>query len=169
MITEGEIAIDVSTAMHHFRLDEQGVARPEGMKLVDFVVEDEHRILLVEIKDPSDVGTTDKDRQQFIRKLQTQQLVNSDLTPKARDSYCYLHLMSKDKKPCLMVFLLELESLKLEPALMLSLRDRLLQRIRHESDVPWTRAYVSDCIVVGIEGWNKAFPNFPAIRQAAGA
>ena len=169
MITEGEITIDVSMAMHHFRLDEQGVARPEGMKLVDFVVEDEHRILLVEIKDPSDVGTTDKDRQQFIRKLQTQQLVNSDLTPKARDSYCYLHLMSKDKKPCLMVFLLELESLKLEPALMLSLRDRLLQRIRHESDVPWTRAYVSDCIVVGIEGWNKAFPNFPAIRQAAGA
>ena len=168
MVQEGEIAVDFSSATHHFRLDEQGVARPEGMKLVDFVVEDEHRIMLVEIKDPSDAGTTDKDRLAFARKLQTNLLVNADLTPKARDSYCYLHLMEQDKKPCLLVFLLGLEALNAEPALLMGLRERLLQRLRHESDQPWVRHYVSDCVVVGLDGWNKAFPMYPAVRVAAG-
>lgn len=134
------------------------------MKLVDFVVEDENRILLVEIKDPSDAGTTEKDRQAFAQKLQTKQLVNESLTPKARDSYCYLHLMAQDKKPCLLVFLLGLEALNAEPALLMGLRERLLQRVRHESDQPWVRRYVSDCVVVGLDGWNKAFPMYPAFR-----
>lgn len=167
MVQEGEIALDFSSAAHHFRLDEQGVPRPEGMKLVDFVVEDEDRILLVEIKDPSDAGTTEKDRLAFAKKLQTNLLVNADLTPKARDSYCYLHLMERDKKPCLLVFLLGLESLNSEPALLMGLRERLLQRVRHESAQPWVRRYVSDCVVVSLEGWNKAFPMYPASRVPA--
>ena len=167
MAQEGEIALDFSSAAHHFRLDEQGVARPEGMKLVDFVVEDEDRILLVEIKDASDAGTTEKDRLAFARKLQTNQLVNESLTPKARDSYCYLHLMAQDKKPCLLVFLLGLEALDTEPALLMRLRERLLQRVRHESDQPWVRRYVSDCVVVGLDGWNMTFPMYPASRVTA--
>ena len=166
MAQEGEIALDFSSAAQHFRLDEQGVARPEGMRLVDFVVEDRDRILLVEIKDASDAGTTEKDRLAFVRKLQTNQLVNESLTPKARDSYCYLHLMEQDKKPCLLVFLLGLEAMNTEPALLMGLRERLLHRVRHESDHPWVRRYVSDCVVVGLDGWNKAFPMYPASRVA---
>ena len=167
MAQEGEIAFDFSNAAKHFKLDEQGVARPVGMKLVDFVVEDEDRILLIEIKDASDAGTTEKDRLVFARTLQTNQLVNESLTPKARDSYCYLHLMAQDKKPCLLVFLLGLEALNAEPPLLMGLRERLLQRIRHESGRPWVRRYVSDCVVVGLDGWNKAFPMYPASRVAA--
>jgi hypothetical protein len=169
MAQEGEIALDFSNAASHFKLDEQGVARPEGMKLVDFVVEDEHRILLVEVKDVSDAGTTEKDRQDFARKLRANQLVNESLTPKARDSYCYLHLMAQDNKPCLLVFLLGLDALNTEPALLMGLRERLLQRIRRESDQPWVRRYVSDCVVVGLDGWNKVFPMYPASRVAAAA
>lgn len=167
MAQEGEIALDFSSAANYFKLDEQGVARPEGMKLVDFVVEGEDRILLVEIKDASDAGTTEKDRLTFARKLQTKQLVNESLTPKARDSYCYLHLMEQDKKPCLLVFLLGLEALNTEPALLMGLRERLLRRVRQESDQPWVRRYVSDCVVVGLDGWNKVFPMYPAARVAA--
>lgn len=169
MAQEGEIALDFSSAANYFKLDEQGVARPEGMKLVDFVVEGEDRILLVEIKDPSDAGTTAEGRREFAKRLQTNLLVNTDLTPKARDSYCYLHLMEQDKKPCLLVFLLGLEALNTEPALLMGLRERLLRRVRHESDQPWVRRYVSDCVVVGLDGWNEAFPMYPASRVAAAA
>ncbi len=41
-------------------LDKQGVKLPEGMKLVDLVIEREQDLLLVEIKDPSHSRSPEK-------------------------------------------------------------------------------------------------------------
>lgn len=52
-IQEGELPFDFSGARSVDKLDKEGVPQPHNMKFVDFVIEEDERILLVEVKDPS--------------------------------------------------------------------------------------------------------------------
>jgi len=149
------------------RLDAQDRTRPQGMALVDFVVEEAERTLLIEVKDPSGASVPASEQVQYVKRLQTNQLIHDELTPKARDSYTFLHLMARDNKPCLFVVLFGLDAIAHDPAILLAFKDRLLQRIRRETDEPWKRNYVSDCVVLTLASWAKYFPVFPVKRTAA--
>lgn len=177
-VREAELEFDFSAAKAVTRLDDPALQRPEGMSLVDFVVEDNRRLIMLEIKDPScKARGTDRNasenleraRTRFLRDLNDDTLIAQKLTPKARDSYTWLHLMKRDGKPILYVFLLGVSELVLDPALLLGFKDRLLARLRKEAAVPWARHYVTDCIVLTEATWASAFPHYPPVRLAAAA
>ncbi|MBD3286372.1 hypothetical protein GF359_07445 [candidate division WOR-3 bacterium] len=118
---------------------------PQGMMLVDFVVEETERTLLIEVKD--------------LGKLRSN-IISNNLVPKCRDSYCYLHLMREDRKKFLYVVLI---LYKPESPLLMNFADRLRSRLRKETDKPWKREYVSDCVALtSIEKWNTYFPEYQA-------
>lgn len=162
---EGELLFDFNSAGKVEKLDEKGVPMPSDMKLVDFVVEEDARMLLIEIKDPSHSKTPAKGREEYIKKLGGNQLISEELVPKIRGAYTYLHLMKRDSKPFLYVVVFGLDRYPNEKALLIGFKERLLKRILHEGKEPWKRQYIKDCIVVTIDGWNEHFKNYPAVRE----
>lgn len=170
---EGELEFDFSDATGVAKLDDPAKPRPEGMQLVDFVVEEDRRLLMIEVKDPSckakggnaaAEAALIKSRAEFVRKVQNDTLIAQELTPKARDSYSYLHLMKRDDKLILYVFLLGADKLTLDDALLMNFKERLLARLRKEADQPWIRRYVTDCLVLTESTWHLAFPQYPLTR-----
>ena len=170
---EGEFEFDFAAATSVEKLDDPARRRPQGMQLVDFVLEEQHRLVMVEVKDPSckakgnnpaAEAALEKSRSEFVKNVQKDTLIADELTPKARDSYTYLHLMKRDGKPVLYAFLLGAEKLSLDPALLLSFKDRLMAKLRQETDQPWARHYVSDCVVLTEQTWNTVFPHYPVAR-----
>ncbi|CAB3821457.1 hypothetical protein LMG26854_01488 [Achromobacter aegrifaciens] len=149
-------------------LDKQGVKLPVRMKFVDLVIERDQDILLVEIKDPSHTKSQDKDRNAYLKRLSDNSVLTQELTPKARDSYLYLHLMERDSKPFKYVVLLGLDAFDSDrqKALMFGFKDRLLTDIREESFEAWKRKHIADCVVLSVESWNQQFPEWQVRREA---
>ena len=155
------------------RLDDKGKSQPQGMQLVDFLIEEPLRFLMIEVKDPSckPKGNDDKalaglisERQKFISKIKNGELIKQELVPKARDSYTYLHLMKRDNKPILFVFVLGVDELPLDDASLVQFKSDLLKRLRQETDQPWARRYVDDCLVLTEKSWPLAFPQYTLAR-----
>lgn len=163
---EKELFLNLSAAESWIKLDEPGEARPIGMALVDFVIVERERIIMVEVKDPSDQGAPERERHSFVRRLSGDEYLAGRLIPKARDSYCYLHLMGLDEKPILFVLLLGLERTPVEAAQLLATKERILSKLRWESDRPWSHPYVKDCAVVTVDGWRRYLPKYPIKRCA---
>jgi len=161
---EGELAFDFSGCVGVERLDRDDRPIPQGMALVDFVVEEQDRLLLVEVKDPSQAPVPAGERAAFLRRMQTRELVHMDLVPKVRDSYTFLHLMGRDTKPFSYVVIIGAEALALDGALLLAFKERLQKRLQCETDVPWVRRYVVECVVVTASNWDAYFP-YPLRRQ----
>lgn len=152
-------------------LDKQNVKLPVRMKLVDLVIERESDVLLIEIKDPSHSKSPDKERNSYLKRLLDNSVLAQDLTPKARDSYSYLHLMERDGKPFKYIVLVGLDAFESvqQKAVLTGFKDRLLADIRCESYEPWKRKHITDCVVLSVESWNKSFPQWPLTRQADAA
>lgn len=168
IIQEAELEFTFPGSLRIQKLDQQGVAQPKGMAFVDLVIEKEKQTLLVEIKDPSHSKALPKDQAKYLRRIQSHELINEELTPKARDSYTYLHLMARDGKPFVYVVLLGLDVFSNESAILLGFKDRLLRRLRQETDTPWARHYIHDCAVMSVTNWNAAFPEWPIRRLSSG-
>jgi len=160
-VTEGRLAFDFSAADRVLRLDEPGAPRPHGISFVDFVVEEGHRTLLIEIKDPD--RTPGPHRQDALRrfdqKLRSDDLIHEELVPKARDSYTFLHLMAREGTERIFVCVLGVGTP--DPALLINFKDRLLARLRKEAATAWVRPYVKDCVVVTPKTWTSVFSKYP--------
>ncbi len=169
---EGELEFDFGIAAVE-RLDDPAKTRPQGMQLVDFLIEETDRLIMLEIKDPSSKAKGDdaktqaamaRERIRFVEKLVGDRLIADELTPKARDSYTYLHLMKRDSKPILYAVLLGADNLFLDPSWLPAFKDRLLGRLRQETDQAWARHYVTDCLVLTEQTWPLAFPSYSLTR-----
>ena len=110
----------------------------------------------------------DKERNSYLKRLSDNSVLTQELTPKARDSYLYMHLMERDHKPFKYVVLLGLDAFDPEhqKAIMFGFKDRLLADIREESFEAWKRKHIADCVVLSVESWNKYFPDWPLRREA---
>ncbi len=152
-------------------LDRQGVKLPVQMKFVDLVIERDEDVLLVEIKDPSNKEVPVAERQSYFKRLSDNSILTQELTPKARGSYTFLHLMERDAKPFKYVVLLGLDAFdpKQQKALLTGFKDRLLADIRCETDTPWRRQHIADCVVLSVDIWNKTFADWPVTRVPAAA
>ncbi|MCG7867604.1 MAG: hypothetical protein JAY74_14745 [Candidatus Thiodiazotropha taylori] len=152
-------------------LDRQGVKLPVRMKFVDIVIERDDDILLVEIKDPSNSKSPDKERNNYFKRLSDNSVLTQELTPKARDSYTFLHLMKRDGKPFKYIVLIGLDAFDpmQQKAVLTGFKDRLMADIRCEAYEAWKRKHINDCAVLSVETWNQAFPDWPIMRQAAAA
>lgn len=178
MEREGEFEFDFSKSSSYLKLDDKNKRLPQSAKLVDFVVELRNELHLIEIKDPScapkkpDAAAQkaiSEERERFVKKMQNDELIANELTPKARDSYCILHLMKRDQKPMFYTVLLGSKELTLDPALLMNFQERLSKRLQHEMDEPWARPYVEGCAVVTEETWPDVFHEFPMKRVPQGA
>lgn len=164
---EAELLFSFPDGLTWTELDKQGVKLPVKMKFVDLVIERERDILLVEIKDPSHSRSPDKERNSYLKRLANNSVLADELTPKARDSYLYLHLMERDQKPFKYVVLLGLDAFDpdRQKAVMFGFKDRLLADIREESFEAWKRKHIADCMVLSVESWNQYFPEWPLRRE----
>jgi len=149
-------------------LDKQGVKLPVHMKFVDLVIERDADVLLVEIKDPSHSKCPDKERNNYFKRLSDNSVLTQELTPKARDSYSFLHLMARDGKPFKYIVLIGLDAFdpNQQKAVLFGFKDRLMADIRCEAYEAWKRKHINDCAVLSVESWNQKFPNWPVTRQA---
>ena len=140
ILSERDIQIDFQSASSARKFDEKGFKSPQGMKLVDFVVYERNRTLLIEVKDPSNPNP--KARQDgFEEEFRSNTLIAQELVPKARDSYTFEHLMARDAKPFIFVVLIGTEKLTLTTAEIVEFKDRLLARLRKETNVEWAHQY----------------------------
>ncbi|ASI96780.1 hypothetical protein [Vibrio rotiferianus] len=148
-------------------LDIQGATLPNNMKFVDIVIERENDILLVEIKDPSNVRSKEKEQKKYYKRLVDNSVLKQELTPKARDSYSYMHLMERDIKPFKYVVLLGLDAFdeSQQKLILTGFKDRLMSDIQNEGQ-GWKRKYIQDCVVLTVEQWNKAL-EWPLVRLSA--
>lgn len=168
---EDELHFSFPKTLNWQELDEKGATLPEGLKLVDLVIERENDILLVEIKDPSCSIIPAEYRPDLDKYLLNGKLLKHELTPKARDSYTFLHLMELANKPLKYIILLGLDAYELElnPALLLTFKDKLVGCVLCETKMPWKRLYIADYIILSLETWNKTFADWPVTRIAPAA
>ncbi len=164
ILTERDLEFDFSQSVKATKLDPPGQPLPIGMKLVDFVVQELTRTLLVEVKDPSAAADPSASIASYVERLKQQELIHDELTPKARDSYSFLHLMREDILPFVFVFAVGVEGAGADPALLQNVKDRLTRRIRQECATPWKRAYIRECVVIRLSDWNRRFSIYPMKR-----
>lgn len=147
-------------------LDKQGVKLPVRMKFVDLVIERDADVLLIEIKDPSHSKSPDRERNSYLKRLTDNSVLTQELTPKARDSYIYLHLMEKDSKPFKYIVVIGLDAFDSDKqkAVLSGFKDRLMADIRCESHESWKRKHIADCAVLSVATWNRTFPAWPVTR-----
>ena len=143
------------------KLDEQDIIIPEGMSLVDFVVEDPKLTFLIQVKDPASTKEQflEPEQSKFIKSMQNNDLI-AKLTPNARDSYCYLHLMDRDEKRFVFVVIIGIDKQMVSPELLLNFKERLFARIKKEAHIPWVRKHIHDCLVLltdNIKALNSSF------------
>lgn len=136
---------------------------PYGMAFVDFVLEGDDEIVLMEVKDPT-ASRVEEGRRSFASRLAGQELVNEHLAPKARDSYTYLHLMRRDTKRMRLVVALGLDGMSVQEPLLMALNDRLRRRLRQEGRQPWEREYMKSCLVIPIGKLDEALPGCTVVR-----
>lgn len=146
-LCEGELEFTFPSDWSAEAFDD-GQRQLQGFSPVDFVVERDDDILLIEVKDPSQTSVPASERDAFVRSMRTKELTHQQLVPKARSSWWYLHLMARTTKPLRYVVVIGAEALSLQPLLLTQLRDRLRSRLDHEGPEPWVRQYIADCVVL---------------------
>ena len=166
---EGELQFEFGDDWHAEQFDRTGTRFPRGVLPVDFIVEGDDELVLVEIKDPSASRAPERNREQFVRKMKSKELTHQELVPKARTSYGFLHLMARDTKRMRYVVVIGTEHLSMQPVLLANLTDMLRARLARETETAWQRPYVSDCIVVSIADFSKAITGCSACRITPGA
>ncbi len=164
VIVEKELTFTFPAGMKVEHFDQPGVPLPAGIKPVDFVVDLGARLVLVEIKDPSHSLAPEKERAKFVRKMQSDQLTHTELAPKARTTYGYLHLMARDDRPMDYYVAIGTEHLSVQPPLLMHLTDRLRSRLRQEAAQPWVRQYIDHCMVVDVRDLPRLLPGVSVQR-----
>ena len=165
VLKEGELEFTFGDAWQAEKFDQPGASWPKGIAPVDFIAEGQAELVLMEVKDPSVSAIPAKNRQDFIAKMQTKELIYEELVPKARSSYGFLHLMARDTKPMRYVVVIGTETLSIQPILLMHLTTRLRARLMQETNTAWKRQYISNCSVVSVADLGKALSGCSASRR----
>ena len=163
-LTEGHLRITFPDNVNVRKFDDpKSHGLTHCMKAVDFIVEDDDRVLFIEFKDPDHPCSRDETRKEFMEKFSSGTL-NEDLKCKYRDSFLYEWASGKAGKPVYYWILIGMERLT-EADLMARTDDleRKLPLCGPRSKV-WTQPIVADCKVFNIQTWNRHLPDFPVLR-----
>lgn len=161
---EGDLRFDFSSAIKWRKFDDPTHGLSHCMKAVDFIVEVEHALLFVEVKDPQHPSAKRKDRDEFVKRLQSTKLILENLVPKCRDSFLYEHAFKNDHKPVKYLVLIALDSLT--EADLLNQTDCLRNHLPVDGPPGnhWPRKFVDGCVMMNLSTWEKHFPQFPVAR-----
>jgi len=133
------------------------------MKAVDFIVEEDDRILFIEFKDLEHPEAPEENRRKDFEKLQSGNLAE-DLKYKYRDTFLYEWASDNVNKPIHYLVIVALG--KLTGPELLSQTDELKRKLplNGPPSGKWKRSIVKNCTVFNIETWNKHRPRFPLTR-----
>ncbi len=163
---EGDLvfAFDDGLAVRKFDGPDHGMSH--FLKAVDFVVESDTEITLIEVKDPGSPDIPDRHRAaqdaRNLEKVRTGELFNAELAPKLKDSLFYLYLRRQlpDKD---LRYLILLSFGRLDVALLMNAQDRLRRACAcPENPEMWQRRYA--VALLTLEEWNRRFPGMPVSR-----
>ncbi len=159
---EGALELRIPEGVHAERMDdEKAHGLSHCMKAVDFVVEEQDRVLFIEFKDPDHPHAKNKDRKKFEEFLQSGGLV-SDLVGKYRDSFLYRWAEGKGVERVVYCVLIAME--RLEKAQLLAMTDELKRRLPVQGPKRWRRQIAVDAKVFNLASWNTYFARYPVTR-----
>ena len=133
------------------------------MKCVDFLVEWQHEVWLIEVKDPENPNIPkhyrSREYKRFVSTLYSEKLFSQELGPKGKDSFLYLYLSGKLVDKSLKYFvLLGLDSFSASQLLPLNTPLRRSICMSGPGDKTWTNPYFESALVFNIRNWNSYFP-----------
>lgn len=165
--TEGDLEMDIPTAVGGGKFDGGTHGLSRCMKAVDFVIELVDRYLFIEFKDPDHPGATAQSREEFKGKLNDGKL-DEDLKYKYRDSFLYEWASGRGNKPVEYLVLIALDTL--DDAALMTRTEALQRKLPRygPGGRPWRREIVRACGVFNLESWNRKLPNYPVNRVGAG-
>ena len=133
------------------------------MKAVDFIVEDDDRVLFIEFKNPDHPRATEGARNEFAKDFESGRL-DEDLKYKYRDSLLYEWASGNARKPIHYWILIGMDHLT--DAELLARTDDLKGKLplRGPRSGAWTRPICAGCMMFNIRTWNRSLPNFPVSR-----
>ena len=163
-LTEGNLQITFPNDTNVRKFDDpESHGLSHCMKAVDFIVEDDNRVLFIEFKDPDHPRATNEDRGEFIESFRSGRL-DEDLKYKYRDSFLYEWASDNAGKPVHYWILIGMDHLT--EAELLARTDDLkgklpLYGLRSGA---WTRPICAGCTTFNIRTWNRILPDFPVER-----
>ncbi len=166
-ITEGDLKISIPTAVSARKFDDETThGLSQCMKAVDFILEQDDKVIFVELKDPDNPLAKAKDSGEFIKGFLSGK-IDSDLQYKYRDSYLYELASGRASKPIYYYVLIGAKALS--DADLLARTDALKRKIpvNGVNGKPWKKPFIAGCAVMNLLAWNKALPMYPASRVSA--
>lgn len=167
VLVEGNLQITLPAGTVGRKFDDEAThGLSHCMKAVDFIVEQEDRILFIEFKDADHPAADPNCRKKFREKVLSGRL-DSDLKTKYRDSFLYMWASGRAEKPIYYLVLIGAESLSEADLLTRSDALKRLLPLHGPGEKPWAKPFVAGCAVMNIHSWNKALPHLPASRIMA--
>lgn len=166
IIEENDLQFDFPETVKVKRFDDgkkHGLTHAR-MKAVDFIVEEDKRIIFVEITDFQHPSSPSKELKKNLGKLSSESLVNYELMPKCRDSFLYEYGMDNLGKPIYYYVLIALDTLTEAD---LDCQTSLLRKcipVDGPLGNPWENKFVHGCSIMNINTWNTHFSQYPVSR-----
>ncbi len=185
LLREGSLEFDFSAAIKAYKFDDPKIHGMNAMKQVDFIVEWEEEIWMLEIKDPEDVAIPPQRRASIRRKHRRNlQLRNMSATDahlkslaiydekllvaygeKCRDSFLYLYLQNQmQHKPLKFIVLIGMEILNTRVLTTATKWLRQSSALEGPAKKGWARPYLHSVQVVNLLEWRDRYPQVPIRR-----
>ena len=185
ILVEGSLEFDFSTAIRAYKFDDPKTHGAGALKQVDFIVEWEKEIWLLEVKDPEDSAIPAQRRAAIRRKhrrnlqLKNMQATDAHLQKlavydeklmvaygeKGRDSFLYLYLRDQmQHKPLKFIVLIGMERLSTR---ILETATKGLKRscaLEGPFKGGWARPYFQSIQVLNLSEWQDRYPQSPIKR-----
>ena len=156
-VTESTLRLTFPSDAKARKFDDQSHGLSHCMKAVDFIIDEPHRVLFVEVKDPGHPGARPENRDEFVRSFLSG-AIDQDLTLKFRDSSLYEWACGNMKKPVYYWVIVAIETL--DDAALLARSEALQKRIpeRGPASGRWKRQIAAGCMVFNMRTWNQSLP-----------
>ncbi|MAF10713.1 hypothetical protein CMK11_09695 [Candidatus Poribacteria bacterium] len=134
-----------------------------GWSGVDFIIEDDDRILFIEVKDPDDPDATEERRATFVEGLRSGALIVS-LARKYRDSFLYEWASERVEKR--VYYYVLIAHAGLDDAVLLPRAEDLKRMLPAEGPPAWRRQIICGVAILNMDGWNRdnRLAGFPVSR-----
>ena len=163
-LTEGNLQITFPRTARVRKFDDEALhGLSHCMMAVDFIVEEDDRVLFIELKDPEHPRARERDRANFIDSFRAGRL-EKNLKYKYRDSFLYEWASGNTGKPIHYWVIVAIEDLT--DVELLSRTDALSRNLPSQGPTSgrWERLIVSGCMVFNIRTWNEHLRGFPLSR-----
>jgi hypothetical protein len=159
---ESSITFDFSAALSAYKVDIQGEI-PNGFHMVDYLIETEKIMLLLEVKNLNVSKATEQSRKVFYEKLKSGKFTY-DMVYKYKDTLLYqMACDNKIEKPIYYYVILEENEIPVNSRLAITKKIYSLLPWHMEKIVEIKNPLIENFAIISLSDWNHLFPQFKAI------